>query len=395
MGRITAAAAIALFVAGAGTASIASVTGVGQRRIQQLVAGVQTAQQLPVPSEALFAAMVMTAVAQHGHNYGTIMLQGALRAAYPVYSFPRRKIAALLQTLYPNAWAARRSWAHRKLERGHYHAPWPFYSVHLDLDCKLQEYGLFVGAMIDGHSRLCGSLVALTTKLPYVVYSMVYLPFVAAHGIPDQLITDKGTEWSLIVFVSHLIAALFSQATRAAHRFVTSTRNIRVEKFNYEINMRILLPIRLLINDLERAGMLSKYDPVQVLAFAHLMRPLMQVGLDRLKRAWNEHTVKAVPGRPGTGGRPSKRASNPRPSGCWQLPAGFDGVVEYQKAMGTSLQRVADGVAADLRLRPPHVQQQRAAAAAAVISDVVVAWDEIVAGQYGRFVQAYVVYCSF
>lgn len=59
--------------------------------------------------------------------------------------------------------------------------------------------------------------------------AQLYLPFVNAYGVPDQLITDKGTEWCVVVFVSHMIAALYSYATRLAHRFVKSTRNVSAE----------------------------------------------------------------------------------------------------------------------------------------------------------------------
>ena len=65
-----------------------------------------------------------------------------------------------------------------------------------------------------------------------------------------------------------------------------------VERFNYEINMRVLVPFRRLINYLERAGMLSKENMQQVHAFGCIARPLCQYGLDLLTVAWNEHRVR-------------------------------------------------------------------------------------------------------
>jgi hypothetical protein len=81
--------------------------------------------------------------------------------------------------------------------------------------------------------------------------------------------------------------------------------------------------------------------------FALLMEGLMQVGLDRLLLAWNEHDVRPRKGEPGTGGRPSKRArARPHPGGQMQLPPGFDGVAA-DPALAGGLGRMgqADGPA--------------------------------------------------
>ena len=58
----------------------------------------------------------------------------------------------------------------------------------------------------------CGILIALTTKLPYVSYMQLFLPWLMAYGIPDTLITDYGTEWVAIVFVCHMLHRLLHSA---------------------------------------------------------------------------------------------------------------------------------------------------------------------------------------
>ena len=96
--------------------------------------------------------------------------------------------------------------------------------------------------------------------------------------------------------------------------------------------MRVLAPLKLLINVLEQNHMLDKDNDEQVGAFSSIAVCLMQVGdpnpnpnsnpnptpiltpalaltqtgLDRLRAAWNEHYVKPKRGR--AGGRPSVRA---------------------------------------------------------------------------------------
>ena len=50
-----------------------------------------------------------------------------------------------------------------------------------------------------------------------------------------------------------------------------------------EINVRVLAPIRLLLNMLESQQLLDKDDGLHVGAFSFIMSCLMQVGLDRLR----------------------------------------------------------------------------------------------------------------
>ena len=80
-----------------------------------------------------------------------------------------------------------------------------------------------------------------------------------------------------------------------------------MEKFNIEINVRVLAPLRLLINALEAAGRLDKDNDLQVGAFAAIAVLLMQTGLDRLRLAWNQHYVRPKTGLNGSGGRPVAR----------------------------------------------------------------------------------------
>ena len=102
------------------------------------------------------------------------------------------------------------------------------HSVHLDLACKLQQYSLYVGAMIDGDSRLCCVLRSMCTKLTFVVFMSVYLPCVLEYGLPDQLVTDKGAEWDLAAFTQLAMQAMwYPHRLRMAHKYTTSTRNVR------------------------------------------------------------------------------------------------------------------------------------------------------------------------
>ena len=175
------------------------------------------------------------------------------------------------------------------------------YSVHLDFDGKFQEYGLQVGSMVEGVSRGEMGLVALTTKIPIVSYLNIFLPFVLAYSFPEQLITDKGQEWVLIVFVCQLLQARYRpHVVRSMHRAVEQSKcvhlrpaedsatrrtcwrripcafdscthrfNTRVEKFNYEINVRCYIPVRKLTNAMEEASTLDKANAARGVAGTH------------------------------------------------------------------------------------------------------------------------------
>ena len=105
-----------------------------------------------------------------------------------------------------------------------------------------------------------------------------------------------------------------------------------------------------------------------------------------------------ISGRPDSGGRPSQRAKRfPHPGGQVCLPAGFDGVAEYEKAH-PPLRREAEGAPEQDRLYGHGVEQQQRAAAVAVAvggASAEAAWDELVAGERRRFIAAYLTHLSF
>jgi hypothetical protein len=419
----------ALFIAGMCTAAIAETHGVGQRRVQQLVADLRP-EPLAEPDDEELSALIIHQQRRLGSSYGTQMMEGALYEAYPLLHCSRRRILNMLRVLYPLEFKAREDWARQRLERAHYEGHHWMYSVHLDFDGKLQEYGLYVGSMVEGVSRAQMALVCVTTKIPLVAYLALFLPFVLSYGFPEQLITDKGGEWILIVFVCNLMQECYRpHLPRPMHRAVEQSKcaflhtlpapplircsglalpvstvlrfnsrlisrfNTRVEKFNYEINVRVFIPVRKLLNMMEAAALLDKDDPMHVGAFSALMQPLVQVGLDRLTKAWNHHRVKGVPGLPGSGGRPCERALRfPNPGQLLALPLGFDAVAEYEMWL-TPLRREPEGAAAQDRLYgQPAAQQHRAAAVALICGGATIEelWEEILAGLYTRFVLMYV-----
>ena len=102
----------------------------------------------PQPSDGELDQIMAAETARFGPNYGFSMLHGALLRLYPEWHFTRRAVYASLRRVAPAGLDSRREFAQFRLGRGHYHAPHFQYSCHLDLACKLQEYGLFVGPLL-------------------------------------------------------------------------------------------------------------------------------------------------------------------------------------------------------------------------------------------------------
>ena len=66
------------------------------------------------------------------------------------------------------------------------------------------------------------------------------------------------------------------------------------QRFNYEINVRVLIPIRLLINYLIANRLLDEDNEEHINAFGAIIQPVMQVGLDLLRDAWNNVRAPAI-----------------------------------------------------------------------------------------------------
>ena len=126
---------------------------------------------------------------------------------------------------------------------------------------------MYVAAAVDGATRFIPNLVAMTNKVPLTLYQSFFAPIAQTFGFPDQLITDKGLEWSVCAFTCYLLARRAGRwpGCRSPHKYTLSIRNVRphtpnpptadstttnthtttnvssqvvVERFNYEVRYR-------------------------------------------------------------------------------------------------------------------------------------------------------------
>ena len=97
-------------------------------------------------------------------------------------------------------------------------------------------------------------------------------------------------------------------------RPLATIAQVVVERFNYEINIRVQIPVRAALFKLERLRLLDKTIHAHVGAIQFLALPLMQYGCDLLRLAWNQHNRRIIRGVAGTGGRPEDlRRTRPHP----------------------------------------------------------------------------------
>lgn len=123
----------------------------------------------------------------------------------------------------------RRDWATLRLERRHYHAEHFGYSWHMDLTCKLAAYGIYLGFIIDGDSRMVLHATVMPDKTALRVYEELLRPALSLWAFPDQLVTDQGEEWRLCIFVCFFVWWVSGRATptgRVPHKVVPSTANV-------------------------------------------------------------------------------------------------------------------------------------------------------------------------
>lgn len=143
-----------LFAAGRGCASIAAAVGVSVRHVRRLVvaAGLRP-PQTPMPPPDLFDAIIRREVKRHGGAYGYGMMRGVLSAHHPEWRFPRRRVLEALQRMFPGDAEIRKRYTAQRLERGRVFSPHDGYTWQLDYACKLQQYDIYVAAIIDTCTR--------------------------------------------------------------------------------------------------------------------------------------------------------------------------------------------------------------------------------------------------
>ena len=174
---------------------------------------------------------VATFVEKLGHNYGARQLQRAASDALG-HKVSKRMLLRSMRRLNPWAHEQRRVFADSRRTRGtldHVVTEGEWWQT--DLDCKLQDYGLYVGGTIDVATRFLYNISVLTFKSSLAVWRQVQEPPLREFGLPAKYTMDKGSEnWILAFAVMHT-DELDGRQGATKMRFVQSKRNVRSECF--------------------------------------------------------------------------------------------------------------------------------------------------------------------
>lgn len=107
-------------------------------------------------------AFVADFIKRLGHNYGSRQLQNAATAALG-RRIAKREMLDSMRRINPYAFQARRDFADARRTRGSLdHIESEFEWWQTDLDCKLQDYGLYVGGTMDVATRFVYNVAVLT-----------------------------------------------------------------------------------------------------------------------------------------------------------------------------------------------------------------------------------------
>ena len=134
--------------------------------------------------------------------------------------------------------------------------------------------------------------------------------------MPTIWTTDKGTETVVTAFAARYIAQQVNASISRAHRFLPSTRQSFVERFNGEINVKVNYPLKVVFIYMQHTlRILDMTNPHHIGAIQTLGQQLLQHGDNLLAASWDRHKVRRARG-PAIGCPRDMRAQKPHP--LWQ-----------------------------------------------------------------------------
>lgn len=224
-----------------------------------------------------------------GHAYGQNFVLGHVRSRLGLQRrVTERQVRVALKHLFPTGAQWRLANTVHRI-RTIYHARSFRRSMHMDLNGKLQEYGVHVGICIDGDSRWVLALVPLRDKLTSTVARQLYIPATLdAGGVPDALVTDHGTETYLPAFIQSCTiyanppGPLEPPRDCSPYLATTCWRNIRAERFNVELNKYVLGPLKRVLVAFENDGIIATAQPLHIACLQDILVPLLEGPLQLL-----------------------------------------------------------------------------------------------------------------
>jgi hypothetical protein len=197
---------------------------------------------------------------------------------------PRQRIRDSIHRVNPGEVIYRQRAA---IKRVVYSVKGPHHLWHVDGNHKMKDFGIAVEAGIDGFSRTCVFIAALTSYRAEVVLRH-FVGGVREYTLPSRVRVDKGTE--------NLRLAEYMVTHRGLGRGSIlagkSTRNQRIERFWRDVTKEVLMFYKLLFNcwvdvyGLDFNSMRTKF------VIHHLFMDRINADLQRFRSVWNTHKLR-------------------------------------------------------------------------------------------------------
>jgi hypothetical protein len=195
----------------------------------------------------------------------------------------RERVRTSLHRVNPDAVAYRRS---TTVKRVIYHVKGPHHLWHIDGNHKMKDFGIAVEAGIDGFSRACVFMKAISVYDAMSILNL-FTEGVIEYTLPSRVRTDKGTE--NVRIAEYMINARGS--FRGSIITGRSTRNQRIERFWRDVRKEVLNFYIILFNFWVDTYYID-FNTVRVKFIIHYMfMRRINDDLANFRRVWNDHPL--------------------------------------------------------------------------------------------------------
>ena len=228
-------------------------------------------------------------VESFGHSYGRKTMQGLL-ASHGVFASEGRVGRSLLRVA-PEAQQLRARTTNRRMNPVPYFASHFGDKLHFDQNEKLGMFGATHVLAIDGYSRKVVGFITIPMKNAVAIYEHLFRPLVLQVGLFDQLRTDKGTEFCLMLAVQESLGHLRNNIAKPPYRQTKLVHNLRAERFWVEINQRVNYPLKAALVYLEESGTVDMNDQLHRFCVSEVVITVAHAGCMEFINAWNLHRI--------------------------------------------------------------------------------------------------------
>ncbi|KXJ27882.1 hypothetical protein AC249_AIPGENE2896 [Exaiptasia diaphana] len=278
--------------------------------------------------EAELHRMVKDVVSKVGPTWGRKMITGYLRSRC-VYA-GERQVGQCLANVAPKFHEQRKNRAEQLKNPVPYNAEYFGHKLHIDQNEKLNMYGVVHVCAVDGYSGMIVSHALMPVKNNLLIYEHIYRQSILSYGMWDQLRTDHGREFALMLFIQDVLREHRTNVKRLPYIQSTSKKNHRIERMWVEMNLRVNYPVKRVLNSMVDDELLDINDDITKFAISWVAMRVCLVGCVQVIDAWNSHSV---PGK-GEPKQLQKSKDNTKTISPSQLPTTEEAVQMYEEQGG-------------------------------------------------------------